>query len=120
MDYYLAFTILVSAGSLVVLALILFAEYRKLDELESYFTENEAVQRTKRFWRRNLPIDKTMRMVVIVELLSMPKRHLKKGEVTEAELTSVPVALKRWAVWPYYGGMVLMVLAIIWEVWSKP
>jgi hypothetical protein len=120
MSYYDFFTVTLLLWMLINLGLLLFVAYRKLDELESYFTENEAVQRTKRFWRRSLPIDKTMRMVVIVELLSMPKRHLKKGEVTEAELTSVPVALKRWAVWPYYGGMVLMVLAIIWEVWSKP
>ena len=117
MDSFLAFTILVSAGSLVVLALILFAEYRKLDELESYFSENKLVQDRKRFWGKNQRVDRFHRMALMVDLLSMAKRHVKAGVVTEAELAAVPLSLKRWALLPYRFGMLWAVGIGVWEVW---
>ena len=40
MDLFLAYTIVWFGGMLVILGLMLYAEYTKLDELESYFSEN--------------------------------------------------------------------------------
>ena len=37
---FTAYTIVLSAGVLVLLGLMLFVEYKKLDELESHFSEN--------------------------------------------------------------------------------
>ena len=45
----LFFSALPLLESLVLVGLLLFVEYTKLEELESYFSENEVVQRNKRF-----------------------------------------------------------------------
>ena len=119
MSFFLVYSIVLMAGVFVLLGLLLFAEYRKLDELESYFSENEKVRKHKRFWGRNQPIDKFHRMRLMVDFLSMPKTHIKAGLVTEAELASVPVALRRWALWPYRMGYVWFVASIIWEIWYR-
>ncbi len=44
MDFFLVYTIVWFVGTFVFLGLVLFAEYTKLDELESYFSENEKVR----------------------------------------------------------------------------
>ncbi len=119
MSFFLAFTIVHFVGALVLVALMLYAEFAKLQELESYFSENEHVRRNKRFWKRNQRIGRLHRMVLIMDMLSMPKVYLKKGLVTEAELASVPLALKRWAVWPYCIGYIWAVLTCVWQVWFK-
>ncbi|RQO47525.1 hypothetical protein [Pseudomonas sp. KBW05] len=119
MSFFLVYTIVMMAGVFVLLGLLVFAEYRKLDELESYFSENEKVRRHKRFWGRNQRIDRMHRMRLIVEFFSMPKTHIKAGLVTEAELASVPIALKRWALWPYRMGYVWIVASIIWAIWYR-
>jgi hypothetical protein len=49
MDFFLAYTMVWFFGMFVVLGLMLFAEYTKLDELESYFSENEEVRTTSAF-----------------------------------------------------------------------
>lgn len=111
--------VILLVGMFIFLALKVFVEYTKLDELESYFSENKLVQANKRFWGRNLPIDKYMRMSLIINFLSCPRQYVKKGDVTEAELASVPPGLKRWAVWPYHFGMIWFVGAGIWYFWTK-
>ncbi len=55
-------------------------------------------------------------MLVISDLLGMPKFHIKRGEVTEAEVAAVPLSLKRWAVWPYHFGMVWFAGCILWSL----
>ena len=117
MSFFLAFTIVNFVGVLVLLGLMLFAEYTKLDELESYFSENEKVRRHKRFWKRNQRIDRYHRMGLMIDILSTPKAFLKEGLVTEAELASVPLALKRWALWPYRVSSIWIVTTAIWYVW---
>ncbi len=52
MDFFLVYTVVWFVGTFVFLGLVLFAEYTKLDELESYFSENEKVRRHKRFWKK--------------------------------------------------------------------
>ena len=47
------------------------------------------------------------------------KAFLKAGLVTEAELASVPLALKRWALWPYRLGYVWTIAAVVWAVWRS-
>ncbi|KRP74749.1 hypothetical protein [Pseudomonas paralactis] len=116
---FTAYTIVLSAGVLVLLGLMLFAEYTKLDELESHFSENEKVQRHKRIWRKNQRIDRFHRMGLIIDILSMPKRYLEAGLVTEAELASIPLALKRWALWPYRLSTIWIIAMIVWVVWHK-
>ncbi|MFL1503468.1 hypothetical protein ACI77J_18185 [Pseudomonas sp. O64] len=103
----------------VVLGLMLFVEYTKLDEVESYFSSNEMLRGNKRFWRRNQWIDRQYRMLLIVEFLSDSKRHVKAGVVTEAELASVPLALKRWVLWPYNFGLVWCIATVVWSVWRR-
>ena len=119
MSFFLAYSIVLMGGCFVIWGLMLFAEYRKLDELESYFSENEKVRKNKRFWGRNQPIDKFNRMSLLVGFLSMPKTHVKVGLVTEAELASVPLALKRWALWPYRLAGIWFFASIIWEIWYR-
>ncbi|MBF6029248.1 hypothetical protein ICY20_15985 [Pseudomonas sp. P115] len=117
MSFFLFYSIVHMTGMFVLLGLILFAQYTKLDELESYFSENERVRRHKRFWKRNQRIDRSHRMGLMVDFLSDSKRFVKAGIVTEAELASVPLALKRWAVWPYRICHVWAVATVIWVVW---
>lgn len=114
MNFQIILALFLVAGTLVYSGLSLYVKYVKLEEMESYFTENKAVCDTKRFWRRNQHIDRLHRWLVITEILEMPKMHIKKGEVTEAELAAVPLSLKRWAVWPTYFGYILMLGAGLW------
>ena len=39
--------------------------------------------------------------------------------MTEAELASVPLTLKRWALWPYRLADVCIIEIIVWEVWRR-
>ncbi len=117
MDLFLAYTIVWFGGMLVILGLILYAEYTKLDELESYFSESEKVCRHKRFWKRKQRIDRFHRMGLMIDILSTPKAFLKAGLVTEAELASVPLALKRWALWPYRVACVWFFASCVWYIW---
>ncbi|WP_339437191.1 MULTISPECIES: hypothetical protein [unclassified Pseudomonas] len=117
MSFFLAFTIVHFAGMFVVLGLGLFAEYTKLDEVESYFLQNEKVQDNKRFWNRNRWIDRQYRMMLISEFLSDSRRYVEAGVVTEAELDSVPLALKRWVVWPYHLGFIWLIATLFWGAW---
>jgi hypothetical protein len=117
MSFFVAFTVVDFVGVLVLLGLMLFVEYTKLDELESYFSENEKVCRHKRFWKRNQRIDRFHRMGLMIDILSTPKAFLKAGLLTKAELASVPSALKRWALWLYRVSYIWIVTTGIWYVW---
>lgn len=119
MDFFLVYSIVWFVWMFVVLGLMLFAEYTKLDEVESYFSHNERVRGNKRFWRRKEWIDRQYRMLLIFEFLSDSKRHVKAGVVTEAELASVPLALKRWVLWPYYLGFIWLITTVVWSVWRR-
>jgi len=117
MDFFLIYTIVVFVGTFVVLGLMIFAEYAKLDEVESYFCQNERVQDNKRFWRRNQWIDRQYRMLLISEFFSDSKRYVEAGIVTKAELAAVPLALKRWMVWPYKVGYIWAFGTAVWSFW---
>ncbi|MBS7844111.1 hypothetical protein KFF47_15120 [Pseudomonas fluorescens] len=117
MVFQIISAIFVCAGAFITSGLFLFVEYTKLEELESYFSENKVVNDHKRFWGRNKPIDRFHRMLLINHMLSMPKSHIKSGEVTEAELAAVPLSLKRWVLWPYAFGTIWFASAIIWSIW---
>lgn len=117
MDFFLAYSIGLFVWLFVSLGLSLYAEYTKLDEVESYFSQNEKVRDHKRFWSRNRRIDRQFRMLLISEFFSDSKRHVEAGVVTEAELASVPLALKRWVVWPYYLLYILAVATAVWTFW---
>ncbi len=119
MDYFFAYSIVLIVGMLVLLALMLYAQCAKLEQLESHFSENEHVRRHKRFWKRNQRIDRFHRMGLMIDMLSMPKAVLKEGLATEAELAAVPLALKRWALWPYRVSYIWIVLICIWYVWRE-
>lgn len=119
MTFFFGYSIVWSVGMFVILGLMQFAEYTKLDELESYFSENAKVQNNKRFWGRSQRMDRFYRMLLINEILSDPKRYVKAGLVTEAELASVPLALKRWALWPYYLLMIWGIALVVWSVWRR-
>jgi hypothetical protein len=82
MSFFLAYTVLLFTVALVNLGLLFFAEYRKLDELERYFSENEKVRYHKRFWKRNQRIDRMYRLLLMFELLSDSKLFVKAGLVT--------------------------------------
>ncbi len=117
MDFQIIFAIFAVGGAVVGSGVTLFVEYTKLEELESYFSENKMVCDHKRFWGRNQRIDRFHRMLLIVQLLSMPKTYIKSGEVSEAELASIPLSLKRWALWPYNLGTIWLAGAFIWLIW---
>jgi hypothetical protein len=117
MDFQTISAIFIVGGAIVGSGVTLFVEYTKLEELESYFSENKVVCDHKRFWGRNQHIDRFHRMILINQLLSSPKAHIKRGDVTEAELASIPLSLKRWALWPYACAVIWFVAAIIWYIW---
>ncbi|WP_017479151.1 hypothetical protein [Pseudomonas sp. PAMC 26793] len=119
MSLGIAFVIVLFIEALVMLGADLFVKYKKLDELESYFSENDAIQRNKRFWRKNRLIDKTMRLSVIIGFLMQPQAHIKAGKVTAKELASVPLALRRWATWPFYFGIAWLLACCMGLVWQK-
>ena len=116
MDFQFILAMILFISTFVFSGLTLYAECTKLEALESYFSENEVVCANKRFWGRNKHIDRFHRMLVISDLLGMPKFHIKRGEVTEAEVAAVPLSLKRWAVWPYHFGMVWFAGCILWTL----
>ena len=114
MSSFFIYTIVMIVGTVVVLGLMLFAKQTKLDELESYFNENAEVRKLKQRWERNQPLGRFHRMGPMIDVLLWPKRSLNEGRVTELELASVPVSLRRWAVWPY---RLAMIWAISWGYW---
>lgn len=102
----------------VLLGILLFVQYTKLDKLESYFSENEVVQRNKRFWSWSRHIDKTMRMSVIACFLAHPSVYIKKGDVTREELAAIPLGLKRWVVWPTYWSVFFVFRVVAMLLWD--
>lgn len=114
MEFFPAFTIVMVIGTFVVLGPMLFAARTKLEELESYFSENAEVRKYQQRWGRGQRFVRFSRMGLMIDILRAPKRAVKDGLVTEAELAAVPVALKRWAVWPY---RLVMIWAISWGYW---
>ena len=119
MPGYTVFIIMLSISPVIAWALMVFVEYTKLDELESYFSENRRVYDNKRYWHRNRARDKFKRTSLIAGFFLMPKRCVKRGDVTAAELASVPLSLKRWALWPYLFGMVWFVTVLAWCIWVE-
>lgn len=114
MSFFIAYTIVMVIGTFVVLALMFYAGRTKLDELESYFSENAEVGKRQQRWTRNRRVDRFNRMGLMIGILRTPKDSVKTGLVTEAELASIPLALKRWAVWPF---RLVMIWAISWGYW---
>ncbi|NMZ18714.1 hypothetical protein [Pseudomonas rhodesiae] len=119
MDLFFVYVTLLIILTFVILGLMLFAEHRKLEELESYFSKNTVVREHKRKWGRNQRFARFHRMGLMIDILSMPKRYVKKGLVTEAELGCVPLALKRWALWPYRLCHIWALALIIGAVWRR-
>lgn len=117
MDLFLIYSIVLFAGMFVIVGLMIFAEYTKLDEVERHFSQNERVRDNKRFWCRNQWVDRQYRMLLILAFFSDSKRYMEAGVVTEAELASVPLALKRWVVWPYYVGYIWAFGTVMWIIW---
>jgi hypothetical protein len=95
-------TILVRVEFPIGLMLMVYSLYFKLESLEKYFEGNEVVQRNKRVWSGKRPQDKSLRMGQISCFLMFPKSYIQSGDVSEEELASIPLPLKRWATWPYY------------------
>ncbi|AUG08761.1 hypothetical protein [Pseudomonas sp. S09G 359] len=114
MSFFFAYTIVMIVGTFVVLGLLLFAGCTKLDELESYFSENPEVRNSRQRWERTQRVSRSRRMGLLIDILRTPKRSVKEGYLTEAELASIPSSLRRWAVWPY---RLAMIWAISWGYW---
>ena len=119
MDLFFVYVTLLIILTFVILGLMLFAEHRKLEELESYFSKNTVVREHKLKWGSNQRFARLHRMGLMIDILSMPKRYVKKGLVTEAELGCVPLALKRWALWPYRLCHIWALALIIGAVWRR-
>lgn len=113
---YRLITLLLRAEILIAVSLVLYMSYFKLPELEKYFEGNEAVRRNKVRWRSNLPMARAHRMGQISNFLSLPQRYIRLGDVTAEEIASVPLALKRWATWPYYFLYQLVMLMVLRHV----
>jgi hypothetical protein len=114
-DFFLVYTLVMIIGTFVVLGLMLYAVHTKLDELESYFKENAEVRKYQERWKQNQRLNRGNRMALLINILRTPKRSVKEGLLTEAELAAIPLALKRWAVWPY---RLVMVWAVGWGYWG--
>lgn len=114
MSWFFAYTIVMVIGTFVVVGLMCYATHTQLDELESYFSGNAEVCKFQQRWRRNQRFSRFNRMCLMIDILSRPKRHVKDGFVTEAELASVPLSLRRWAVWLF---RLAIFLAVYWGYW---
>ncbi len=115
MSFFLVYTLVMIIGTFVVLGLMLYAGRTKLDELESYFSENAEVRKYWQRRERNQQLNRGNRMALLIDILRTPKRSVKDGLVTEVELAAIPLALKRWAVWPY---RLVMFWAVSWGFWG--
>jgi hypothetical protein len=113
MSWFFAYTTVVVIGTFFVVGLMRYATRTKLDELESYFSANAEVRKLQQRWEHRR-LARFHRMCLMINILTMPKRHVKDGFVTEAELASIPLALKRWAVWLY---RLTIFLAAYWGLW---
>ncbi|KMT57187.1 hypothetical protein [Pseudomonas fildesensis] len=67
------------------------------------------VRKRKQLWGPKPRFGRFHRMGLMIDLLLTSKRYVKEGLVTEAELASVPLSLKRWAVWPYRLTMIWII-----------
>lgn len=115
MDYFLVYTAVMVVGTFIVLGLMLFAGRTKLEELESYFSENAEVRKYQQRWRPNQRFVRFNRMGLMIDIHRRPERSVKEGLVTEAELAVIPLSLKRWAVWPY---RLVMFWSVSWGYWG--
>lgn len=111
---YKLFLALLCLETIAAAVLVTYVSYSKLDELESYFNKNEAVQRNKRYWPGKMPYDKMMRLSLIASLLTISKFYIRDGEMTEEEYNAIPRGLKRWVIWPQYLGLQLAVCVGVW------
>ncbi|MGC6369404.1 hypothetical protein [Pseudomonas sp. K2I15] len=96
-----------------------YLKYRKLEEIERYFTENIALQRNKRFWSWNKEIDRRWRVTFITMYLVAPKEMIRRGAVTKEELAAIPQPLKRWFIWSFYWGTLNVIAMFAWLIWAK-
>jgi len=103
----------------VSLWILWYLKYRKLEEIERYFTKNIELQRNKRFWSWNKDIDRKWRVSFVTMYLVASKELIRRGEVTEDELATIPSALKRWFVWNFYWGTLQVIGVFTWIVWTK-
>lgn len=99
---YRFITLLVGIESFIGVALLLYVHYFKLELLEKYFENNEIVQVNKRRWPGKLPMNKALRIGQISCFLTFPKRYIRLGDVSEKEMASIPLSLKRWVLWSEY------------------
>ena len=113
MSWFSTYTIVMVIGTLVAVLLMRYAARTKLDELESYFSENAEVRKLLQRWE-NQRFARFNRMCLMISILTTPKQHVKDRFVTEAELASIPIALKRWAVGLY---RLAFFLAAYWGLW---
>lgn len=95
-------TLIIGVEVLIAIPIVLYADYVKLPELEKHFVDNEIVQLNQARWPSKLPMHRAFRMGQICNFLLFSKSYIRLGDVTEEEVASVPLSLKRWATWPYY------------------
>lgn len=107
---YRVITILVGIECVIAVMLLFYSYYFKLEALEKYFEGNEVIQYNKRIWPGSRPWDKTMRLGQIGLFFMFPKSYVRLGDVSEEELASVPISLKRWATWPDYFIIQMFIL----------
>jgi hypothetical protein len=115
----LTLAILFTIDTAVSIGILWYLKYRKLDEIESYFTENVELQRNKQFWYWNKDIDKEWRVGFVMLYLVLPKEFIRRGEVTQEELASIPPSLKRWFIWSFYWGTLSVIAMFAWLIWAK-
>ncbi|MCF5669187.1 hypothetical protein [Pseudomonas marginalis] len=113
MSWFFAYTIVMVIGTFFFVGLMRYATRTKLEELEGYFGGNAEVHKLQQRWE-NHRFARFNRLCLMISILTTPKRHVKDRFVTEAELASIPLALKRWAVWLY---RLAIFLAAYWGLW---
>ncbi|WP_426215389.1 hypothetical protein [Pseudomonas sp. DWRC2-2] len=107
------------AEMIIAVSLFLYSHYFKLDALQKYFEGNDVVRHTNRRWPGNRPMDRAMRMSQIAMFLIFPKSYIRRGDVSEKEIASIPLSLKRWATWPYYFGIQLFAWVWVLDVLNE-
>ncbi|WP_248768512.1 hypothetical protein [Pseudomonas sp. MWU12-2345] len=114
------------AGAFLVLLLIFFGlglsayvAKTKLDLAEVYLKDNVVVMAERRYWRGNSYNDRMARTFAIGGLFVFSTRCIRRGWLTEQELESIPITLRRWFVVPFYLGMLFLSIAIIYWGWQQ-
>lgn len=99
--------------ALTNLALMLIAQFLKLNEAENYLQSNAQIVNEREKWRSLHAAGRSARFSDVAHLLMFPKRSIRKGRITQQELDAMPKRLRFWMTAPMFLGYPLLTWGVI-------